>query len=263
MLWTLWRRCGRVDVEHLSAFIATSQGGRYGPRMSDDSERRPRLRDAGPEVTGSAVGMLVQSVLGDEASGSVLAPLFASAIRVGQVRERQWWERTARTLEVAATESHVQLDELERRALADAARTELFARVVAAAGRTPLEAKIPGLGRVLARGLDAGARVDPAFIYAAALDDLEAPHVELLDLIKKEPSGPASLASPEDGQGWYPSELAQRMPTHGDVLLPVLRTLNRHALVVDPLPGSWPSDEGEHRVTLSQMGRACLDLLHA
>lgn len=139
------------------------------------ARERPRLRDAGPGATGATVGAIVQHVLGDEVSGSFLAPLITTTIRIGQVRERLWWERTAAALTTAADDSAVSLDELEQRALSDPSRAELFARIISAAGRTPLEDKLRALGRVLAAGLDPAGQVDEAFALAAALDNMEAP----------------------------------------------------------------------------------------
>lgn len=85
--------------------------------------------------------------------------------------------RGSRALEIAADELDVGLDLLCERATADDVRLELLARVLEAAGRTPLKEKIPALGLVLADGLREGGNVDEAFLLAAALDDLEAPHV--------------------------------------------------------------------------------------
>ena len=229
------------------------------------ARERPRLRDAGPEVTGATVGSIVQHVLGDEVSGSFLAPLIATTIRIGQVRERLWWERTAAALTTAADDSAVSLDELEQRALSDSPRAELFARIISAAGRTPLEDKLCALGRVLAAGLDPANQVDEAFALAAALDDVEAPHLQVLMLLDSCVSGPGVPEDAGDAVGWTPEEISSALPGHRLPVVPILQVLTMRGVIYDDAQarGTWLSIEGGARHTLTDFGRRCLDLLAA
>lgn len=228
-----------------------------------DQSKAPRLRDAAPEVAGAAVGAIIQHVLGDEVSGSLLAPFIASTIRVGQARERLWWERTAAALGAASQTSAVPLDELEQRALSDPARTELFARVIAAAGRTPLEDKIPALGRVLAAGLDPDGLVDEAFALTAALDDIEAPHLQVLMLLDSRAAGPGIPDGAGKRLGWTPAEIAAELPGHQLLLVPILQVLTLRGVIYDDAEaqGTWLSLEGGSRHTPTDLGRRCLKLL--
>ncbi len=63
--------------------------------------------------------------------------------------------------------------------------------------RTPLEAKLRALGRVLADGVrQEDGKAGEATVLATALDDIEAPHIEVLRLLSEQPLPPPKRVRP-------------------------------------------------------------------
>ena len=62
-------------------------------------------------------------------------------------------------------------------------RADLLARVIQAAANGRTAEKIAALGSLLGRTVQDDTRLDEAFVIAAALDEMEAPHVRLLALV--------------------------------------------------------------------------------
>jgi hypothetical protein len=186
--------------------------------MSEDSEDAPRqafsrfLADAAPELIGAGIGGSLQLGGGDPLSGALVGSAIALAMRFDAANWQQSIGRAAYTTQLAADAVGGE-QELERLATTDEHRLELTARVLRAAARTPLADKLPALARVLADGLDDDAKVDEAFVLAAALDDLEAPHVQVLALFDSAPSehGDRGITA------WEPDQIVSALPTHGQV----------------------------------------------
>jgi hypothetical protein len=239
----------------------------YRPTMTEPADHTtPSALQRLADLTASAGGALVgYTVGGPEGAviGNTTAPALTLAWHLGNQALAAQLARGSRALDVAAQTLDTDLEDLAARATADDGRLELLARVLEAAGRTPLPEKIPALGRVLALGLDTttGDSVDLVFAYAAALDELEAPHLTVLTLLDSEAIGPSFATRPEPLPGWLPSEVIDRLPGHRYAMPSILRTLERHALLEDPIPGSWPTRDGEHPITTSDLGQQCLELL--
>ena len=229
------------------------------PDETDDGSLREPVRHLPAEVVGGGLAELLTHVLGLDWSVSLLAPALTALARTVREADRRQWEQAARAVAIAA-------DELggpgvvQQQALADASRTELFRRVVQAAGRSTLEEKISALGRVLAAGLRDGDTVDEALLLAMALAAIEAPHVQILATIAEEQAEPDGVGA--YAEGWMPWQIANRHPGHRSVMTPILRTLDLHGLLDNRTAGTYDDVEGRQRYVLSDLGRRCLDLLH-
>jgi chromosome condensin MukBEF ATPase and DNA-binding subunit MukB len=152
------------------------------------------------------------------------------------------------------------LDRLADAATSDEARLELTARVIEAAMRTVHEDKIRALGRVLANGLDGHAAVDQAHILTAALDAIEAPHIQVLDALRSNADAHAGIHYRDREQlTLTKGQLIERLPGHEAVLGAVTQVLVGQYLI-EPVSsglviGQW-GDSGRWAIT--DLGRACL-----
>lgn len=214
-----------------------------------------QVGQAVPELVAGAAGGLVGYALGGPAgaaTGGALTPAMVTAWNVGGLALVHRLSRGSRALDVAADELDVGLDILTERATADEPRLELLARVLEAAGRTSLDEKIPALGRVLAGALQEDGDVDEAIVLAGALDDLEAPHVEVLAhvAVAGEVGG--------DRPGVDMADLGERFPHRVAVLYALLPALELHGLLEDAGATSYG---GGHRWHATPLGQRCLDLL--
>lgn len=141
------------------------------------------------------------------------------------------------------------LDVLEERAKSTDERIELTAKVLEAAARTTMPAKIHGLAEVLVDGLTDDGDVNEATVLALALRDLEGSHVRVLHVM----AGPA----PEDL--WTLN--AVREQSRVQVFDAVLAVLVRHGLVTDLHDhNTWAMIEA-NRWRLTEVGHRCLALL--
>lgn len=142
---------------------------------------RPSLRDVVLAAAGASLEVATGGAAGTVV-GAVVPPLLGVALRADAAAQQRRLDRVARTMEVAASElGDVRPARLEELVLQDDARTELLARVLqASACAATAQEKVDALGRVLALGVTDGDRLDEALVLAAALADLEAPHVKVL-----------------------------------------------------------------------------------
>lgn len=226
------------------------------------------LAAAAPELVGSGVSGALQVGGADPLSANAAGTAIALALRFDQLNAKQAVTRAGYVAHLASQEfGH---EELERLATSDDIRQELMARVLRAAARTPLEDKLPALARVLADGLRDDAKVDEALVLAGALDDLEAPHVQVLALIVDYATPPlrSRFVAPMELErnpgvgisGWPSDQIAEHLPQVSLVLPALTQTLIRHGLIREPPAGSWP-DDGEARLSSTDLGERCLALL--
>lgn len=153
--------------------------------MQDRDEDRLPGRQAVDWIAGALGGLA--AISGDPLVAA-LGPLLQPALQTAfSLDERAWRRRAlrgARTLQVAAEELGVGIDELDQVIGSSSERQELLARVLEASSRTmTLPEKVDVLGRVLAGGIRDDAKLDEAAILAAALLDMEAPHARVLYMI--------------------------------------------------------------------------------
>lgn len=220
---------------------------------ADEPDRGQRGRDlaqaAAPAVIAGGVAELVAHVLGVDAATSALAPAFEAGIRTLREADRRCAHQIAQAIDIAYHELPDGAD-LEDMILADQARTELFRRVVQAAGRSTIEEKIPALGRVLARGLPDDDRVDEALLLATALSVMDAPHVQVLGFLGRRAPGDRPPMK---------EDLVVLFPKHSRQLLPgLLGTLVTHGLIVE----GNPRKPGQmDKWTVTPLGARCVELL--
>jgi len=159
------------------------------------------------------------------------------------------------------------LERLAELVTADDARLELVARVAEAAARTTWAQKIRALGRVLGNGPNGHATLDEAQILAAAIDAIEAPHIQVLVVLRNHAAAQRGDFPPPDRgkaltlEDW---EIAGRLPGHKDVLSALLQVLSGHWLI-EPVQGGFAFEQigkpGPWAIT--SLGRACMTLLEA
>ncbi len=218
--------------------------------------RREAIRDAAAGASGVLVELLTAGAPGIGASATLAV---STAMRLGEAALLRRRQRMGSALATAAEVMDVGLDILEERAADYDARLELLARVLEAAARTPLEDKVRALGRVLAMGyeddLDEIAR---AAVLAAALADIESPHVHVLALLRAEPTPDLDVSQSKTRSGWNGVQLSERLSGSADVLPALLAVLLGHGLIVDAAHATW--DFIPH-YALSPLGRKCLELL--
>jgi hypothetical protein len=234
--------------------------------MTDESPEpgrrvKRRLLDALPDVVAStATGAVDFAIIGTPSAG-VGAPLLAALVRLGADARSSRQQRGARVLDVAAGQVGG-LDRLADLATADEARLELTARVIEAAMRTTHEQKIRALGRVLANGLDGHATVDESRILTAALDAIEAPHVQILVALrdKADEHGPdVPYRDVVKLLTLTKQQIIEQLPGHETVLGALTQVLEGYNLI-DSVSGGitaghWGSSD---RWAVSPFGRAQL-----
>jgi hypothetical protein len=230
----------------------TQESGRSVPR---------RLLDALPDLVAStATGAVDFSITGTPSAG-VAAPLLAVLIRLGADAQSSRQRRGAQVLDGAA-EQVGGLDRLADIATADEARLELTARVIEAAMRTTHEQKIKALSRVLTNGLDGHATVDQSQILTAALDAIEAPHVQVLAELRGYADSHEEEVTPENRVNLLTlprGSIADRLPGHREIMGAVIQVLAGHHLI-EPVGGGLTYEQwgGPDRWAITELGRALL-----
>jgi hypothetical protein len=220
-----------------------------------------RILDALPDVVASAATGAVDFAITGTPSAGVAAPLLAALVRLGGDARSRRQQRGARVLDTAA-EQVGGLDRLAEIATADEARLELTARVIEAAMRTTREQKIRALARVLANGLDGHATVDQAQILTAALDAIEAPHIQVLAELRNYADGHKEEVSASNRVNLLTlprGAIADRLPGHREILGAVIQVLVGHHLI-EPVGGGLTYEQwgGPDRWAITDLGRACL-----
>jgi hypothetical protein len=231
----------------------------------DDDETEPaRLADVVRTNTPGLVGGATANVLQQAGVGPLLSWTLGVGVelagRLDDINGRARYGRAGETLQLAAEQITGGIEELERLATADDWRNELAARVMRAAATTPLPEKLPALADVLVRGLQRGAHDPQALVLAGALDDLEAPHVELLKtLANARPDNPSEDPNDKrDPFSWSEHEMREALPLSADVLPALLAACVRHGLVEQRIDAYAGAPSGWR---MTDVGRTCLDLL--
>lgn len=200
---------------------------------------------------GAIAGMVVAGPVG-AAVGAIAAP--AAEQLMTRVR-LEWTRRGEIVLTEAEAEAGLPRDDLLERLALDDELQALLARVIAASSATAFERKLVAQGRVLGRAVSDVLRVDEAVCMAAALNDLEKPHVALLERLN-EPNPDAD----ENSQGWSRRQLVTAMPEAAHLIPNLVGILERHGLAVDNRGGMTYLDDVRPFIA-SDLGRTCLDVL--
>jgi hypothetical protein len=220
----------------------------------DSEERQDRYQRAGAAGAGALVGGVVGGPAGIIV-GAALGPLFEPFARhvwteLGRSGQRRMGEALA-----AACAAGIPDDELQER-ISGSDRMQLLAGyALAAASRTAWDDKVRTLGRSLASGLLAEdvAQIDAEQLIVAALADIEAPHLSLLEfLVCWEPGPDVSrplIGGPLDipfysyrfskgsvwevqNRTWTIRQIGLARPRLAPVVPSLLGTLQRHGLAV-------------------------------
>jgi len=235
--------------------------------MVERDEFKRAISDARHDVVTSAITTSAGIALGATpalatavvASAPILKlahRLFASAVDRRQDRASQALEQAAAILDVG-------LEILEERVSGHDVRLELLARVLEAAAKTPLDQKISALASVLAYGLDGEEPPSDALIIAAALADMEAPHIVVLRHIATVKVIQDDLR--QDGRQsirrWTVKQIGDAIPELSDVMYGLVGLLARHGLVRDLGGGTYPGTIGPSVWRATALGQRCLFLL--
>ncbi len=211
-----------------------------------------------------AGGVVAELVLGGGPVSAVVAGgMVPVAVQAAAVVHRRWRDKAGRALQVAADALDAGLDIFDERLPGHDERVELLARVIEAAARSTLEAKVTALGRVLADGLREEGDTDEALLLAAALAAIEGPHVGVLAHLHAHPQIPAELvrAGVESSIGWRPDQVAHELPQVGGVVEAVFAVLAGHGLIRDAGAINYPGTIGPSIWRIATLGRRCLFLL--
>lgn len=147
----------------------------------------PPLRDLALAAVGASLQLASRGAAGVVA-GTLVPPLVSLAMRLDERAHARRLEQVNTTLEMAAARAGCadDLKAFEELLDRDQGHAELMARVLqASACAVTAQEKINALGRVLADGLQGPDKLDEALLLAAALNDLERPHVQVLSATAK------------------------------------------------------------------------------
>jgi hypothetical protein len=216
----------------------------------DDDERLDENVEAISSAMGALIGTGIAGPFGSVIGAALGAKLKRWVMGVGAELSKSVRKRQTDVLFWAIREG-IPVDEMEARINASK-RTELLTGVALdAAARTAWEDKVRTLGRSLAAGLlaDDDATIDTEQMIIAAIADMEAPHLAMLDLLvrwmplrSRVGSGVTALDIPAYSLEYGPWRVRDRAWSHDQItyirprLAPIvptlLGTLQRHGLVV-------------------------------
>lgn len=198
-------------------------------------------------ITGGPVGALIG------ATGAALERGLSFLIR-----------RIAVVEDEAVATSGLTKDELVTHLVADEERYTVAHTVFNAAQTTHYEEKLRMFGRLLAHAATVShVDIDEMLIYAHTLEELEAPHIEVLAYLHRAKRGDSSINTHPDYEGGVPlSELATTFPGVWLFQEAVMTRLRNNSLVDDPTSRTWDGiDNPGAVIVLSQHGANFMQLL--
>ncbi|QNE19701.1 hypothetical protein F1D05_19460 [Kribbella qitaiheensis] len=138
------------------------------------------------ETAGAVAGIIAEiASKGTPGVGPAVALTISAVLKSVQIARIK---RMSETIEIAMDLMDVGLEIFEERAAEYDSRLELLAQVLETATHTTMPEKIRALSKILAHGfLDDQDGIARARILAAALGDIEGPHIRVLALLKSEP----------------------------------------------------------------------------
>lgn len=195
------------------------------------------------EVSAGVVAALVSLVVPEPMRGVVahgLAPVLSS---VQEHIYHKWnairIENSAHVIEDAAFNLGISPEGFLDVVREDPKLLALTAQAMNVAASTVLQQKIKVLGRLVANGVQDEAKVDESVMFLAALQDIEAPHIDVLLEMGTAPQYGRQVAyrrvergeSVREARYKNLRELQATLPRFGDSLQPVVSTLERHGLI--------------------------------
>jgi hypothetical protein len=189
--------------------------------------------------------------------GALVAAAIKPALELVALRERRGLDNIERVIESVTESTGLAPDELAAWARSTDGRLMLTTNVIQTAYNTLYEVKVAALATVLVENLRDDARLNIGAVIVAALADLEATHVRVLHAIDKEDLPPR----PDDLDHVYgvaiQCQLEAYFPNLAPGILPIMATLERHALV-----GEGVAHDDENRAWyITSFGRHCLSYL--
>ncbi len=217
-----------------------------GEEGEEPDKRRARYQQAAAAGAGAGVGAIMGSGPVGAMVGAALGPLLVP------LAEKVWAEvtadgkrRAAEALALACEALDYEPEELEG-LIGASDRTRLLAGIaLSAATRTAWQDKVRTLGRSLASGLLAAddAQIDTEQLIIAAIADIEAPQLSLLELLAcwVPPGQGRVVAEPYEadpsleewhlgGRRWTAEDIGVARPRLRPVMSSLLGTLQRHGL---------------------------------
>lgn len=166
---------------------------------------------------------------------------------------REWRRKSQVVTETALGASGLGPDDLGEALTGDPEMIALTQKVLDAAAASGNEQKLRGLGDLLGRAAaNPGDRLDETQVLVAALAELEAPHLLVLDVLTQQPPGQwvgGSLI------GWTPTQVRERVSLDPQFVFPCLNALTRHGLAA-PLSGTGLASGEEQRFAITRLGEA-------
>jgi hypothetical protein len=204
--------------------------------MSDLPEKRP-AQEMAVSATGAALAALLGCVMlpaGPDvaAAGAMLTPY---TTRLVELAAAEWRRKSELVAETAVAASGLGDEEFCARLSGNPELLALAQKILWAASMSGNEHKLRTLGQLLGGAVkDRGDRLNEAQVLAAALADLEAPHVVVLDVLTgPAPHHAAMLARSDevpDPGWWLPAQVQANTPMDPEFVLACLSTLTRHGL---------------------------------
>lgn len=215
-----------------------------------EPEERDKRRDRYQRATAAGAGAAIGAIIAGPAGvvvGAAMAPLLEPwAVRLWEELSADGRRRADEALAAACEALDCEPDELGERMM-ESERTRLQAGIaVSAAAKTVWPAKVRVLGRALASDLLAEdeATVDTEMLILAAMAEIEAPDLSLLELlgcrVPPQVVGQAEIAHPrlnEHGiflprHGWTQVEVGLYRARLKPVLPSLLGPLQRHGMIM-------------------------------
>lgn len=250
------------------------------PEPEDTPAWLEAAKKSGAGVAGSLLGYAVAGSAGAVVGGAT-PPVIELALRyVGDQWREQSLKNGERVLAQAASEANLSPEQMAAHLSGRPKRLQLAGLALSAAAMTADEDKLRALARALGASATDDALVDPELLAVTALADMEAPHIKVLQRMEVSAflGGHWRRINGRRQYGtWRKSALERELPEMETTLEPVLGTLLRHGLLVEPegdlrealerrdrdvARGSgalWRPPEPTYRI--SAFGEHCLDLL--
>ena len=196
--------------------------------MSELSEDEPpRQMAVGAIGAAFAAGLgcvfLPAGPLAAAAAGAMLTPY---TTRLVELAAAEWQRKSELVAETAVAASGLADDEFCARLSGNPELLALMQKILWDASVSGSEHELRMLGQLLGGAVkDRGDRLDEAQVLVAALADLEAPHVVVLDVL----TGP-SPGEPSGPGWWLPAQVQANTPMDPEFVLGCLNALTRHGL---------------------------------
>lgn len=209
------------------------------PGQGSEEPEPPLLDEFADSATPEILGQVASVALGAAIAGlpgalvgAVIGPSVPHFIKTLEERQRRAGESADRMLTWTSELTGMSPAELHAWAVHNDERLNLLAATVQAALASLDQAKLRALAQVLAEAVEDDAKLDISALMTQTLADLEPPHIRVLKAMCTEASPTASGSGEFVPAGvWLFSTLEERFPTLSGGLLPILATLQRHALL--------------------------------